>query len=336
MFHNSYISGPLLVSFDVTYKCTLRCLHCFNSSGEHAEQEELSDSEMLEVSRQLAALQPAVICLCGGEPLLRKDMIYQCSRLITDNTQGMTKINIVSNGELLTYEVAKKLKEAGIQLVQISIDGIDDLTHDWLRNKKGVFASAMRAIENLREVGLQIGVACTPTLKNLDQIDEIITMCENLGVKAFRMQPLMPLGRANKYLDEYIPEYEDYRKLARKLNYLKYVNAAQKKMDIEWGDPIDHIIRFREKLIDTNVVMGISAYGDITISPYIPVSIGNIRKHMLIEYWESGYMNAWSIPEINQYSENMVSCTKLLYGHQLDGESYQVKKIDLIDDHIFA
>lgn len=304
--------GPYVMSFDVTYKCTMRCKHCFNVSGEHKfDKSELDNETFISVIEDIARLQPKVICFCGGEPLLRKDIICKACELLFEKTNGMTKANVVTNGELMTHDIALKLKESHFQLIQVSLDGARPKTHDWLRNKEGAFNKAVNAIKHLKDAGMYVGVAFTPTLHNIDEVDEAINLCEELGVNEFRMQPLMPLGRAMSQLKEYIPQYKDYKKVSLKLNGLRFNYEALGKIKIEWGDPVDHLIRFRTILSDNCLHLGINAYGDITLSPYLPITLGNIQKHSLCDYWSNGLNRAWNIPIVNYFAERMMSSSNL-------------------------
>lgn len=56
---------------DVTNKCTLRCLHCFNSSGglKNQRMDEMSDEELERMAYDVIDCRPVSICMCGGEPL---------------------------------------------------------------------------------------------------------------------------------------------------------------------------------------------------------------------------------------------------------------------------
>ena len=92
---------------DVTNKCTLRCLHCFNSSGglKNQRMDEMSDEELERMAYDVIDCRPVSICMCGGEPLLRKESIYKIANY-SKNT--CVDVNMVTNGELMTKEIAKK------------------------------------------------------------------------------------------------------------------------------------------------------------------------------------------------------------------------------------
>lgn len=137
-------------------------------------------------------------------------------------------------------------------------------------------------------MGLEVGIACCPTTVNRNEIDEVVNLCSQLGVKIFRMQPLMLMGRGAK-LKEFELSDEEYHKLSRLLK-----KCSNKKMKIEWGDPLQHIQNIAvTNLHNSYVDLGISAYGDIMVSPYIPIKIGNIKERRLQEYFEVGLQDIY-------------------------------------------
>ena len=85
----------------------------------------------------------------------------------------------------------------------------------------------------------------------------------------------------------------------------------------EWGDPIDHLVRFPQLQMQFDQV-AIHANGDIVVSPYIPLIIGNVRKHSLQEYYDAGMATVWDKPVITALANRM------------HGDLY----IDLIDDDL--
>lgn len=299
---NNQVAGPLMVSIDVTYKCNFRCLHCFNGSGENCLNNELTDNELEGVFKEVSEIRPTVVCFCGGEPTLRSQQVLRGCEIIRTNTNGNTSVNMVTNGSLVTPELAQEIKRTGFSVVQVSLDGSRKETHEWLRNKEGSFDLAIRAIKNLVSAGVSVGVAFTPTLRNMHEFEQVATLCSELGVSDFRIQPLMPLGRALDNLGEYMPGYHDYAFLSRKLQQMKYENL-DKKPRFDWGDPVDHIIRFSSDKVHYNPMIGINAYGEIYISPYIPVTFGSIKKHSIREYWDAGLSKAWDIRFIKELSD---------------------------------
>lgn len=304
LYEYSKLIGPHQMAFDITNRCNLRCLHCYNDSGENFVcNEELSDEEVLKFIDEIAKLKLFNICFCGGETLLRKDLIIECSKRLKSG--GISNISLVSNGLLMTEEIAKQLKEAGINKIQISLDGAKPTSHDKLRNKEGSYEKAINAIKALVKVGIDTGVAFTPTSFNISEIREVHSILNEIGIKneGLRTQPLMLLGRANDHIASLQPTDIQYRKFIKEINS---INSERKTPFIKWGDPVDHLIRFRKNRCDINN-WTVRANGDIVLSPYIPLVIGNIRKHTFNEYWKYGLAKAWNY-KIPKYFANKISC----------------------------
>lgn len=155
------LSGPIMISIDVTYRCNFRCKHCFNGSGAPLLGDELSDAELLTIAKSVGVLQPNVVCFCGGEPLLRWEILCDACETIKSKSP-YTQVNLVTNGSLVTETIANRLNRAGITTVQVSVDGPNSELHDWFRNHPGSFDLAVNAIKILRKAGLNVVVAAAP------------------------------------------------------------------------------------------------------------------------------------------------------------------------------
>ena len=89
------------VAIDITYKCNFRCKHCYNSSGEHQRNsKELSDDEILKIVDEICDYYPESICMCGGETLLRVELICKVAELVNKKSNGKISLNMVTNGYL--------------------------------------------------------------------------------------------------------------------------------------------------------------------------------------------------------------------------------------------
>lgn len=292
-------------AIDITNKCNFRCLHCYNYSGDHHRENEMSDEELIKVFDEIARLNPDSICFCGGETLLRINLVYKLCDLVKSIDNNIS-LNMVSNGYFMNKEIASNLKKKGLNSIQFSLDGLTENTHNWLRNNEEAYEHVIRAIEISVAEGLTVHLACCPTKKNFHEIRDIIDFCQNMGVSLLRFQPLMVMGRGTN-LQNYALSEEEYMRLAR---ILKEKNS--KKMAIEWGDPLIHLdnIVFEDKK-GSYIDLGISAYGDITVSPYLPITIGNIRKRNLMKYLEQGLQNIYLDPFIKKCASLITDWNKM-------------------------
>lgn len=280
------------IAIDITYKCNFRCKHCYNCSGEHMRAE-MTDEEVLNVIQQCANEKPGSLCICGGETFLRESLLYKIGKIVKQ-ISPTTSLNIVTNGFLLNESNVKQLKESGFDLVQVSLDGATPESHNWLRGNNLSFDKAINAIKLSVKEGFDVGVACAPTKKNKNEIGKVAKLCNEMGVRMFRVQPLMIMGRGNSLKNQLLSSNE-YFKLSQNLSKLR-LNEAYSNMNFEWGDPIQHlefIHRKNERARDITI----NAYGDIMNSPYIPLVIGNVLNIPLHDYIENGLLDqAYTLP----------------------------------------
>jgi len=98
---------PLVVSWNVTLKCNLKCPHCYINAAERKLPDELSTDAAKMLIHQIAEVSRPLLILSGGEPLLRKDIF----ELIQYGTERGLRMAMGSNGMLIDDVIARKLKE---------------------------------------------------------------------------------------------------------------------------------------------------------------------------------------------------------------------------------
>lgn len=294
-----------MASIDITYNCNLRCKHCYNSSGEHQRaKREMNDEEVIRIVKEFIDLGIESLCLCGGEPMLRKNLIFKVAELVNNSSQKIM-LSMVSNGYLINEEDARRLAACGIDQVQISIDGRCAESHDWLRNKSGSFDRAVNAIKMLINNDMKVATSFSPTKKNYKEFGDMVDYMHELGVCRVRTQPLMVLGRCREYLRDYLLSNSEYMKLRLLINQ-KMQKYIETDFSIEWGDPLAHLYNFvtRNDPVET---MTVSAYGDLLVSPYLPIAFGNASNASITQYMEAGIRDAWKLPIMRRIVQHINS-----------------------------
>ena len=128
-YHSDTGKGPIVV-YNCTGKCSQNCLHCYSKTG--LAGKELDTSQAKELLKELTVVKCPVVLFSGGEPLERQD-IFQL--LDFSHSLGLRTV-LSTNGCLIDSPTAKKLADAGVNYVGISIDGTEK-THDDFRGVKG-------------------------------------------------------------------------------------------------------------------------------------------------------------------------------------------------------
>ena len=286
--HYNTRSGPIMVSWDITNKCNLKCLHCLNKSGDstaHNFKAELSRKEMLNIAQQIVFLHPEQCCLCGGETLLNP-YIYEIVKILSD---GGVLVNMVTNGLLLSKNILTKLIESGIKGIQISVDGLG-YQHDIFRNMNGAFDKAIEALRLIVNSRILAMVSFCPNQLNYLSYSTYVEYIRNIGCRRIRMMPFLPIGRgfsegahlllSSRQMFEFVDKVNDMKN--------KYTDTT-----FEWGDPLEHLHLVLLNKRRYPIVMCISSIGELTITPYIPITVGTIHQGSLKSIWDNGYNKIW-------------------------------------------
>ncbi|MEM0479553.1 MAG: radical SAM protein [Pyrobaculum sp.] len=205
---HSQFSAPIrpIVSWNITKRCNLKCLHCYIDAGE-AEGGELTTEEALDVVEQMAEVGVPLILFTGGEPLARPDFFKIAERA---RDRGI-KLVLSTNGTLITPEVAKRLKNLGFYYVGVSLDSHREEFHDVFRGVRGSFAAALAGIKNAINAGLDVGLRFVVTAKNIHEVGEYIDFAVSIGVRRITFYHLSAAGRAQRLGEDWWYTPEQYR-----------------------------------------------------------------------------------------------------------------------------
>jgi len=175
---------------ECTSRCNLNCIHCY--LGDMPSKPVEPDKEsLMRLIDQFALLGGMSLTISGGEPLLRKD-IYD---IISHAAAKPLEVKLFSNGLLINRKVAANLKMAGVQSVQISVDGAKPGTHDDYRGKKGSFEVAWRAIEYLQDQAIKVTISTIINKTNIGEAEALIGKCQQYQLMP-SFSPQIQQGRA--------------------------------------------------------------------------------------------------------------------------------------------
>jgi len=151
------------------------------------------------------------LLLTGGEPLLYPDLPE-----VLDLASGLNlKVIVASNLAFASPRDLEILHHDAISLIQTSLDGAEDPTHDAIRGVDGAFDSTCRNIGRLLESGVRVAVTYTVTKENLGEVEQAIDMAERDKFSMFSINDLVCLGRARRTARQPVDkaEYESLRQL---------------------------------------------------------------------------------------------------------------------------
>jgi radical SAM protein with 4Fe4S-binding SPASM domain len=279
--------------WELTLACDLACRHCGSRAGRE-RPDELTTGKAIDLVRQMKELDVKEVTLIGGEAYLRDDWtdIARAAR------EAGILVSVTTGGRGLTPERVRAAKEAGVQAISVSVDGLEE-THDMLRGVKGSFKSALEAIENVKNAGMRVTANTQIGRASLGEIERTFDMLVERGIRAWQVQLTVAMGRAADNPELLIEPYH-------LLEVMPMLGRIKKKADaagvVLWpGNNIGYFGPFESALKGTfprghmascgagRSTLGIEANGDIKGCPSLPTSDyvgGNVRDYPLKEIWE--------------------------------------------------
>ena len=200
------LDAPICLTWEITYGCNLRCVHCLSSSGKR-RSDELTTDEAKRLIDEWAEMKVFYINVGGGEPMSRRDFFE-----LMDYTLGRgIGVKFSTNGTLIDDAAAAWIASRDYLDVQISLDGARPETNDPIRGE-GSYDRARRAMELLSKHGFRFKINATVTRHNYPEIDDLYAIANHYGAE-LRLTRLRPTGRGRDVWDGLRPTHAQNRGL---------------------------------------------------------------------------------------------------------------------------
>jgi heme b synthase len=310
------------IAWEITRRCNLKCVHCRSSS--ELEVDNHPDFSLEEAKRMLDDIKSyadPVMVLSGGEPLLRPDVFD----IATYGTGLGLRMCLATNGTLVTEETCRNIKEAGIKMVSLSLDGASAEIHDDFRNQKGAFDGTMNAIRLFNEHGIKFLVNSSFTKRNKTEAPKIYKLVKKLGATAWYLFMIVPTGRGEDIMEELIPEseYEDILNwhydmekeedamLVRPTCAPQYYRIVLQRSKEEGEKFKRRTLKFStggsKGCLAAQLICLIDVDGNVLPCSYFPKSGGNIREQSFQDIWENSKLFL-ELRDFKGYKDNCGRC----------------------------
>ncbi len=219
--YDMHKSQSVLTNLLVTNRCDLRCSYCFMNAGASGRVYEPTLEELKELmimARNERPMGSKAIQITGGEPTIREDLLDIVNAA---NDLGFSHIQVNTNGIKLadSVEYCQKLKDANVNTIYMSFDGVTKKTNPWIEKNK-------QAIENLRKANLKcVLVPCLIGGKNIHETGKIIRFAlENMDIiRGVNFQPISFCGRVTKLKDE--------KREKQRVDYVRMMEEIEKEFN---------------------------------------------------------------------------------------------------------
>ena len=287
---------PLLVIWEMTQACDLRCVHCRASAQPLRHPMELTTAAAFQLIDQVSAMRVPLFVLTGGDPLKRPDLM----RIVRYACQLGVRTSLTPSATpLLTRKAVLELKDAGLMRIALSLDGPTPEFHDGFRGVPGSYQHTLDAVHWCHEAHLPVQINTTVTRRNVGQLDSMIELLKSLEVVLWSVFFLVPTGRG-QMADLLSPEEHErvfaklystskqvrfHIKTTEGQHYRRYVLQQRAQDGAAEADLTRLIDRAPRGVNDGKGFVFISHTGEAFPSGFLPHSAGNVTRTPLAEIY---------------------------------------------------
>lgn len=276
---NSSKRIPLSGSLEVTFRCNLRCVHCYlgdNRSGVPGQQE-LTKEEIFGILDQVTEAGTLWFLLTGGEPFIRPDFmeIYRYAA-----HKGLL-VTIFTNGTLLTPQIADELAELPPQLVEITLYGATQETYERVTGIPGSYQRCLRGIDLLLERKIPLKLKTIVMQWNKHEFEAIKAFAESKGV-GFRYDASL-VGAMNSGQGPFSQRLEPEEVVALERTNLQLQEELRAIMKRVAGQPVN------QNLYQCGAAQNsyhIDPYGQLVPCILSRTDVFNLRVKSFVTGWE--------------------------------------------------
>ena len=279
------LRAPVNVTWEITLKCNLHCVHCLSDAGA-ASEDELTTEECYNLVDQLTSQRVFQVNIGGGEPFIREDFI---DLLRYSHEKGLVTC-VSTNGMLIDRELARRLSRLEMLYLQVSLDGATAHVNDPIRGK-GTYKKIVNALEHLASEEVPFSINAVLTRTNYPQLDDLRGMAGEYGAE-LRVSRFRPSGRGRESRDYLGPSKDQLESFAEWLEEHELVRTG----DSFFCLTSEHR---RRKGLDmcgaAKMTCCISPTGDVYPCAFLqerPFFSGNVREDTLKSIWDNSMVFA--------------------------------------------
>ena len=268
------------VTLELTYQCNLDCFFCFNDREKPGKP--LSLDQYRTLLEDLARMQTLSLMLTGGEPMVHPQF-FEIGRMTKE--LGFV-VRVRTNGHTLSPRNVERLRqEVDPYMVEVSLHGASAEVHDRQTRAPGSFERLIRNLGHARAAGLRCGMVATPTGWNQHQIEDMISLGDQLGAPLRFQGPVGPRDNGDTGPLSIQPDPETWDRILGLVSARRASNAAgaDGRSLPELTADVD-----AETAATCSVGVGgvdIDPFGNVQACMHLQESAGNLHQQSIEEIW---------------------------------------------------
>ena len=205
------IAPPIAMLAELTHRCPLSCPYCSNPVELARQEAELDTATWARVFREAAEMGVLQLHLSGGEPASRRDLVD----LVAAARDAGLYTNLITSGIGLTEKRLQALDEAGLDHVQLSLQGTTAQMADAVGGYRGGFDRKMQVAAWIGKIGFPLTLNAVLHRHNLHQLPRALEMAVEMGARRIEVATVQFHGWALKNRTELMPTRAQAREATR-------------------------------------------------------------------------------------------------------------------------
>lgn len=266
---------PLGVQLDLTYRCNERCVHCYLDHENHGE---MTTAEIKHLLDEMADAGVFILSLSGGEIFLRKDFfeILEYARI-----ERQFCVKLKTNAIMIRESEAARLREIGVESIQISIYSHRAEVHDGITLVAGSLKRSLDAARFLKSQGLRVIFANVLMAQNLEDYQGVRALAAEMGVESTLDPTITPMMDGDRSVLRLGVNQATLRQFFRDEASIGNVDEPCAIVS-----PADESTLSALPCSAGHTSCYVSPYGDVFPCVQFPLATGNVRKQRFLDIWQ--------------------------------------------------
>jgi radical SAM protein with 4Fe4S-binding SPASM domain len=268
------LNVPFSVQVDLTYRCNERCVHCYLDHNDHGE---MTTAEFKHLFDEMAEAGVFILTLSGGEIFLRKDFfeLLEYARL----TLGFC-VKLKTNAIMIREREAARLREIGVESIQISIYSYRPEVHDAITLVPGSLKRSLDAIRFLKSQGLRVIMANVLMTQTVADYTGVRALADELGVECTIDPTITPMMDGDRAVLNLGLEQSTLRQVFRDTALVGDVEEFCAIPPKPGESDLD-----ATPCSAGHTACYVSPYGEVFPCVQFPLPTGNVRKQKFVDIW---------------------------------------------------
>lgn len=285
--------APLFFAWQLTNRCSARCLACCEDSGPDRQwPDELTRSEALDLAHRIVEFGIPYVAFGGGEPL----GVPHCWEIFEILAAGGIMLKLETDGRHIDDAAADRLRELAFQCVQVSVDGATARTHERARPGSD-FTAATGALQRLAVRGMAPQLVFVPSRLNIHDVVATYELAVELGCSTFVTGPLMRLGRAASNWERLACNGKEWEGAVVTLRERERSLGSTTTLSIY---PWDILHELNQRLESPQAMLLVVPNGKVKLLNALPFAPADLRQDSLEQAWQA-YRSAWRLPKVRDF-----------------------------------